>query len=100
MTNQFFAEQKELFNKCVVRFKFKKTDGTIREAVGTTNNKFIPASQHPKNPAAPASDKTIPYYDLEAGKWKSMQIDASFMHLQSWKSVPAKYKTPVITPGN
>ena len=102
MTNQFIDEQKELLNKCVVRFKFKKADGSIREAVGTTNSKFIPVALHPKTTStvAPANDKTIPYFDLEAGKWKSMQIDASFMHLQSWKSVPAKYKTSTTTVGH
>lgn len=91
VTNQFVEEQKALLNKCVVKFKFQKTDGTIREAIGTTNLKFIPEAKHPKNPAA-TSDSQIPYYDLESGSWKSMQINAQFIHMKSWKSVPAQYK--------
>lgn len=90
VTNQFVQQQKELLESCVVKFKFQKTDGSIREAIGTTNLKFIPVAQHPKNPAA-VSDNTIPYYDLETGKWKSMQINAQFMHIKNWKSVPKAY---------
>ncbi len=91
VTNKFVDTQRELLDKCVVRFQFQKKDGSIREAVGTTNLKFIPDAKHPKN-AKPIVDSTIPYYDLEEGKWKSMQINAQFMHLNSWKSVPVKYK--------
>lgn len=91
VTNQFVTEQKELLNKCVVRFKFQKADGSIKETVGTTNLKFIPDAKHPKNPAA-TSDSTIPYYDLEVGDWRSMQINSQFIHIKSWKSVPAQYK--------
>lgn len=90
VTNQFVDLQKEFLNKCVVKFQFQKADGSIREAVGTTNLKFIPDNMHPKNTAA-TNDKTIPYYDLEAGSWKSMQINAQYMQLKTWKSVPQKY---------
>lgn len=91
VTNQFVQQQKDLLNNCVVKFQFQKTDGSIRTAVGTTNLKFIPEAKHPKNPAA-TSDNTIPFYDLESGSWKSMQINAQFMHLKNWKSVPKDYK--------
>lgn len=92
ITNQFVDTQRELLSKCVVKFQFQKVDSTIREAVGTTNLKFIPEDKHPKNPLA-VSGNTIPYYDLESGEWKSMQINAQFMHLKNWKSVPIAYQT-------
>lgn len=91
VTNQFVDIQREQLNKCVVKFQFQKTDGSIREAVGTTNLKFIPSDKHPKN-ATNTNDSTIPYYDLESGKWKSMQINAQYISLKVWKSVPAKYQ--------
>jgi len=91
VTNVFVNEQRELLNKCVVKFKFEKTDGTIKEAVGTTNLKFIPDSKHPHNPAA-TSNSVIPYYDLEVGDWRSMQINTQFIPVKSWKSVPKEYK--------
>ena len=63
------------------KFKFQKIDGTLREAVGTTNLKFIPAEKHPKNVNAPLPNNTIPYFDLVENKWKSMNINSQFIHL-------------------
>ena len=90
VTNQFVELQREFLEKCVVKFQFQKVDGSIRESIGTTNLKFIPLDKHPKNPSK-VSDNTIVYYDLESGGWKSMQINAQFMILKTWKSVPEKY---------
>lgn len=90
-SNKFIDEQRELLNKCVIRFKFVKADGTDAEAVGTTNLKFIPADKHPKNPGA-VKQNQIAYFDLEKNDWRSMQLDAPFIVLNMWKSLPKKYQ--------
>lgn len=58
-----------------VSFKYRKIDGTIREATGTLNNELIPADAGsaivPADTAA-----TVAYYDLGANGWRAFRTDA------------------------
>ena len=72
----------------VWRFSYLKKDGTIREAVGTLCMDLIPEDKRPKginsealndtggalNRAEPAAG-VFPYYDLDAGGWRSFRLD-------------------------
>jgi hypothetical protein len=52
------------------RFSFIKTDGTVREAYGTTNLGEIPNQNHPAGGSAPPSTTT--FFDLEIGAWRAV----------------------------
>ena len=55
-----------------VKFKFKKTDGTERVAVGTRNPKVIEESNWiPKN-TKKQSDKVVCFYDIEIDEWRCL----------------------------
>jgi len=57
----------------VVQFAFKKVDGTLRTAVGTTNLATIPTEHHPKGTGNP-SDKSVRFFDIEKREWRSVSI--------------------------
>jgi hypothetical protein len=55
----------------VVQFAFKKVDGTLRTAVGTTNLATIPIDHHPKGTGNP-SDRSVRFFDIEKSEWRSV----------------------------
>ncbi len=58
-----------------VSFKFRKVDGTVREATGTLNNDLIPEAH--RSAVTPADDAaTVPYFDLGSNGWRSFRADA------------------------
>ena len=78
------------------RFSYFKTDGSIREAVGTLDMSRIPEDKRPKSLSSapdvrpenygpkslssapdvrPENYDTFPYYDLNAGGWRSFRLD-------------------------
>ena len=57
----------------VVQFAFKKLDGTIRTAVGTTNLTSIPVDHHPKG-VKESSPRQVCFFDLEKGSWRSVSV--------------------------
>ena len=61
----------------VYRFSYFKIDGSIREAVGTTNLDLIPAEHHPSSGARSKNSEfaTVAYYDLDAQGWRSFRLD-------------------------
>lgn len=61
-----------------VRFTFKKKDGTVRSAYGTTKMEFVPEERRPANKeleeTTSATQSTVQvYYDLEKEAWRSLQ---------------------------
>ena len=60
----------------VVKFTFRKKDGTIRQAIGTTNFFFVPEGQMPIRPhkEQAKSSYTITYFDLEKQEWRCFDI--------------------------
>ena len=64
---------KERLSKGVIKFKFKKLNGEIREAVGTTNLDKIPSEKHPTTNRTYSND-TIRYFDLIKNEWRSFKI--------------------------
>ena len=54
----------------IVNFAFRKLDGTIRIAVGTTNLGLIP-EQHRPIGLFTTSDASVRFYDIEKGAWRS-----------------------------
>ena len=57
----------------VVSFAFKKLDGTLRTAVGTTALTMIPIQNHPTG-EKPASPKVVTFWDIEKESWRCVSI--------------------------
>ncbi len=52
-----------------VQFAFKKLDGVLRTAVGTSNLATIPAEFHPTG-RREAPDSVVTFFDLEKREWR------------------------------
>ena len=76
----YFVRFCKALNNGVIRFSFWKKDGSIREAVGTTNLVLIPLDKLPKNTSYDhlPNYQTITFFDLEKSEWRSFNI-ASFI---------------------
>lgn len=61
------------FQQNIVRFKYKKLDGSTREAIGTTNLTVIErvGGKVPQSAFDPNS-KSFSYFDLEKKEWRSI----------------------------
>ena len=66
-------ELRQMLNKGVVIFTFKKKDGTLRRAVGTSNIAVIPGACVPRT-GKRAADSVVPFYDLEMRAWRSLSV--------------------------
>lgn len=53
----------------VVKFQYKKVDGSIRHAVGTRDN--VPAIKGVR----PTSHSVLVYFDIEAADWRSAKVE-------------------------
>ena len=61
-----------------VRFKYKKKDGTIREAYGTTNMATIEqyGDKLPKgNSTRKENENQVRYFDIDKNEWRSFCKD-------------------------
>lgn len=58
-------------NEGEVQFAFKKLDGSLRTALGTTNLSSIPQESHPQG-VRDASNKVVTFFDLEKLEWRSV----------------------------
>ena len=65
-------ELRQRLNRGTVTFAFKKLDGNLRTAVGTTSIETIPVDHHPKG--GTSSDKVVVYFDLQKGEWRSVSV--------------------------
>ena len=59
---------KVAMTKGIVKFYFQKIDGSIREAYGTLNARFVPATVGTDN--RKKSDTTQAYFDTEKSEWR------------------------------
>lgn len=57
----------------VIQFAFKKLDGTLRTAVGTTDLTRVPTESHPSG-EKPASPKVVTFWDMEKLSWRCVSI--------------------------
>lgn len=66
-------ELRKRMQTSVVEFWFSKKDGSVRHAFGTTMGAL--AKAHTVG-GARASIKVIPFFDVEAGEWRSCQLQS------------------------
>lgn len=75
-------ELKKALREGEVSFKFKKKDGTIREARGTTNSDLIPHKEEKEDEVGSPKRKHTPnpnvtcYFDLDKMLWRSFTNDS------------------------
>ena len=55
----------------VVTFAFKKLNGDLRTAVGTTDLSEVPREFHPTG-RKESSDKVVVFFDTEKRQWRSL----------------------------
>lgn len=55
----------------IVHFAFKKLNGDLRAAVGTTSLTSIPIDKHPKG-GRESSPKAVVFFDIEKREWRSV----------------------------
>ena len=68
-------ELKSRLSAGVVRFFFQKKDGSLREALGTSNLSSIPQGHHPSG-VRQAPSSVVPFFDIEKQQWRSAKVDA------------------------
>lgn len=66
---------KNALHKGAVKFKYRKKNGEIREALGTLNIDTMGSENAPKGTGYGGPDTTIRYYDLNSKGWRSFIID-------------------------
>lgn len=57
-------------NEGVVSFTYKKSDGSTRQARGTTNPELIPEAARAVNPRNTETSEQVDYYDLDKNGWR------------------------------
>ena len=62
---------KNALHKGIVEFKYKKKDGSIRDAKGTLNIDVMGNENAPIGSGHNVSDTNIRYYDLTSNGWRS-----------------------------
>ena len=67
------TELRALLRSRVVQFAFKKLDGTLRTALGTTNLSSIPTAKHPQG-VRESPPSVITFFDMEKQEWRSISV--------------------------
>lgn len=63
---------KEQMSRGIVRFYYRKVDGSIREAFGTLSEKLVPPTENKSDKKR--NDTVQTYYDTERCAWRSYKI--------------------------
>jgi hypothetical protein len=66
-------ELRSRLNQGNVQFAFKKLDGTLRTAIGTTLLEQVPLDNRPKGGSS--SPRVVTFFDLQKGQWRSVSVN-------------------------
>ena len=101
----WYESFRDTLNNGFARFTYRKKDGTFRTALGTRSPLLIPVDKLPRdimnNDEGIWTDsaKTIPYFDLDKGEWRSFSV-LNFESLnKSWRfndPLPFPYKEELV----
>ena len=87
--NEFQQEFLQLLNTNIVTFHYRKKNGQLRKAVGTTCLDFVPTDLLPKGSTAPLPEGSCPdglrggrqrpegyvnYYDFTVQGWRTLRL--------------------------
>ena len=65
-----------LLAKSIVRFTYRKADGTLRNAIGTRNLSLVYERTGVSVPAPKGAENPNAYFDLEKMAWRSFRSDS------------------------
>ena len=65
------ANLRRKLHEGIISFAFRKLDGSLRTAVGTTNLSAIPVEKHPTG-AGKSSEKVVTFFDIEKREWRCL----------------------------
>jgi len=91
----YFVRFRRWLRNHVVKFTYFKKDGSIRQAIGTTNLFFVPLSQMPKTLVVDRKNKcynTITYFDLEKQEWRSFDVRNFIGYVELWPEAKERNK--------
>lgn len=60
----------------LTRFKYRKGDGSIREATGTLHEDFLPKREAGAAPTRSPPDDVVVYWDHEAGGFRQFKLSS------------------------
>lgn len=68
---------KSMLSRGNVKFSYKKTNGEMREAIGTTNKQALDriGAQFSGDGSSCGEEKTVLYYDVEKNAWRSISAE-------------------------
>lgn len=66
----------EALKKGVVKFQYRKNDGSLRTAMGTTNSEIIGKNYTPRGGVGPEAHGYMPYWDVDADGWRCFNENA------------------------
>ena len=73
-TQQWQEEFRLLLATEIVTFYYRKKNGKLRKAVGTTCLDLIPTDSLPKGIGAPAPKGQVRYYDFTVSGWRTLRL--------------------------
>lgn len=71
-----------LLREGVITFAFRKLDGTLRTAIGTTNLTLIPEDLRP-NGRGTSTEASVRFFDVEKRAWRSLSSGQEALVLQT-----------------
>lgn len=87
---QAVIELKEKLQNGIVHFTYKKKDGTMRTAKGTTMLDLIPKENHPKGGVSNKPEDYVCYWDLDSNGWRSFK-NTNFMKIDEFYVKSKRY---------
>lgn len=70
------SELRSMLDKGVVRFSYRKKDGSMRVALGTRNTNLIPCDEEVTEVEDINTAKATVYWDLESKGYRSLRSNA------------------------
>ena len=71
---QYQQEFRELLNTDIVTFHYRKKNGQLRKAVGTTCLDFVPTDLLPKGIGSQRPEGYVNYYDFTVQGWRTLRL--------------------------
>ena len=71
---QYQQEFRQLLNTNIVTFHYRKKNGQLRKAVGTTCLDFVPTDLLPKGIGSQRPEGYVNYYDLTVCGWRTLRL--------------------------
>ena len=87
--NEYQQEFRLLLQTNIVTFHYRKKNGTLRKAVGTTCLDFVPTDMLPKGIGTERPAGYVNYYDFTVQGWRTVRLK----HVTSYE-VPEPEPTP------